>query len=171
MKFKVKCAPALTGYLKPKESEEKRDNSNDPPPRWDWYNRCCHTSINRWEKFLTVTTLFAIYVFDLKQCLNSKTWHQSTARAIKEQMDPYALESLSQYFDVTQWSFCAAPLQVEHIWCHRPSPMADRHHDVEPALWSSPHTPASRRIPILCSENKITCFLRVLKLALDLSQS
>ncbi len=25
----------LTGYLKPKESEEKRENSNDPPPHGD----------------------------------------------------------------------------------------------------------------------------------------
>ncbi len=31
MKVKVKHT-ALTGYLKPKESEEKRENSNDPPP-------------------------------------------------------------------------------------------------------------------------------------------
>ncbi len=38
---------------------EKRENSNDPPPppRWYRYYRCCHTSINRWENFLTVTTL------------------------------------------------------------------------------------------------------------------
>ncbi len=67
--------------------------------------------------------------------------HQSTARAIKEQTDPYTFISLSRYFDVTQWSFCAALLQVEHTRCHRPSPMADRHHNVEPASWSSPHTP------------------------------
>ncbi len=40
----------LTGYLKPKESEEKRENSNDPPTlRWYRYNRCDNTSINRWE--------------------------------------------------------------------------------------------------------------------------
>ncbi len=44
----------LTGYLKPKESEE---NSNDPPPRWYRYNRCDIRSINRWGNFLTVTTL------------------------------------------------------------------------------------------------------------------
>ncbi len=31
MKVKVKHT-ALTGYLKPKESEEKRENSNNPPP-------------------------------------------------------------------------------------------------------------------------------------------
>ncbi len=72
-------------------------------------------------------------------------WHQSTARAIKEQTDPYTFESLLRYFDVTQWSFCAALLQVEHTRCHRPSPMADRHHDVEPASWSSPHSP--RNLP------------------------
>ncbi len=40
--------------------------------------------------------------------------HQSTMRAIKEQTDPYAFISLSRYFDVTQWSFCAALLQVKH---------------------------------------------------------
>ncbi len=40
-------------------------------------------------------------------------------------------ESLSRYFDVTQSSFCAALLQVEHTWCPRPSPMANRHHDVD----------------------------------------
>ncbi len=55
---------ALTGYLKPEESEENRGNSNDPPThttttQWYRYNRCCHTSINRWENFLTVTTLRA----------------------------------------------------------------------------------------------------------------
>ncbi len=31
-KVKVKHAPVLTGYLKPKESQEKRENSHDPPP-------------------------------------------------------------------------------------------------------------------------------------------
>ncbi len=31
MKVKVKHT-VLTGFLKPKESEEKRENSNDPPP-------------------------------------------------------------------------------------------------------------------------------------------
>ncbi len=48
---------AFTSYLKPKESKEKRENSKDPPPRWYRYYRCCHTSINQWENFLTVTTL------------------------------------------------------------------------------------------------------------------
>ncbi len=52
-----KICMALTGYLKPMESEEKRENSNDPPPRWYRYNRCDNTSINRWENVLTVTTL------------------------------------------------------------------------------------------------------------------
>ncbi len=52
-----KTSRILTGYLKPKESEEKRENSNDLPPRWYRYNRCDNTSINRWENFLTVTTL------------------------------------------------------------------------------------------------------------------
>ncbi len=49
-----KMRMALTGYLKPKESEEK---SNDPPPWWYRYNWCDNTSNNRWEHFLTVTTL------------------------------------------------------------------------------------------------------------------
>ncbi len=44
-------------------------------------------------------------------------WHQSTARVIREQMDPYAFESLLQYLDVIHWSFCASPLQVEHTLC------------------------------------------------------
>ncbi len=76
-------------------------------------------------------------------------WHQSTVRAIKELMDPYVFVSLSRYFDVTQWSSCTALLQVEHTWCHRPSPMADRHHDVEPIRVSRhrdpphPHPPQS----------------------------
>ncbi len=43
-------------------------------------------------------------------------WHHSTARAIREQMDPYAFESLSLHFDVIHWSFCAVPLQVEHTY-------------------------------------------------------
>ncbi len=29
---------------------------------------------------------------------------------------PYRLNSLARYFDVTQWSFCAALLQVEHTY-------------------------------------------------------
>ncbi len=41
-------------------------------------------------------------------------WHQSTARAIRKYNDTSALLSLSRYFDVIHWSFCAAPLQVEH---------------------------------------------------------
>ncbi len=48
-------------------------------------------------------------------------WHQSTTRAIKEQMDTNqsnAFVSLSRYSDVTQWTFCAALLQVEYTWCH-----------------------------------------------------
>ncbi len=52
-----KTCTALTGYLKPKESEEKRENSNDPPPWWYRYNRCDNTAINRWENVLIVTTL------------------------------------------------------------------------------------------------------------------
>ncbi len=102
----------------------------------------------------------------LRRMIN--VWHQSTARVIKEQTDPYAFESLSRYFDVTQRSFCTALLQVEHTWCHRTSPMTDRHHDVEPALWSSPRNPSH---PNTLFGKKITCFLTVLKLALDLSQS
>ncbi len=47
---------ALTGYLKPMESEEKRENSNDPPPRLYRHKLCDIRSINRWENFLTVTT-------------------------------------------------------------------------------------------------------------------
>ncbi len=43
-------------------------------------------------------------------------WHQSNARAIRKYKDPSALLSLSWYFDVTQWSFCAALLQVEHTY-------------------------------------------------------
>ncbi len=59
-------------------------------------------------------------VFDLKRRCAECVWHQSTARAIREQMypvpaaDPYAFESLSRYFDVIHWSFCSVPLQVEH---------------------------------------------------------
>ncbi len=45
-------------------------------------------------------------------------WHQSTARAIRKHKDPSALLSLSRYFDVIHWSFCAAPLQVEHTLCN-----------------------------------------------------
>ncbi len=44
-------------------------------------------------------------------------WYQSTARAIREQTDHYAFESLSRYFDVIHWSFCTAPLKVEHTYC------------------------------------------------------
>ncbi len=44
----------LTSYLKPNESEEKRENSNNPPPRWYRY----YTSINQWENVLSITTLF-----------------------------------------------------------------------------------------------------------------
>ncbi len=43
-------------------------------------------------------------------------WHQNTARAIRKLKDPSALLSLSRYFDVIHWSFCAAPLQVEHTF-------------------------------------------------------
>ncbi len=32
-------------------------------------------------------------------------WQQSTARAIREQMDPYAFEPLTRYFDIIHWSF------------------------------------------------------------------
>ncbi len=52
-----KTRTVLTGYLKPKETEEKRSNSNDPPPRCYRYNRSHNTSINRWENVLTITTL------------------------------------------------------------------------------------------------------------------
>ncbi len=31
-------------------------------------------------------------------------------------MDPYVFEPLSRYFNVIHWSFCAAPLQVEHTY-------------------------------------------------------
>ncbi len=48
---------ALTGYIKPKKSEEKMENSNNPPPQWYRYNQCDNMSINRWENFLTVTNL------------------------------------------------------------------------------------------------------------------
>ncbi len=48
---------ALTGYLKPKEIEEKRENSNDPHHGDTVINRCDIRSINRWENVLTVTTL------------------------------------------------------------------------------------------------------------------
>ncbi len=43
-------------------------------------------------------------------------WHQSTARAIRKHKDPFALVWLSRYCDVILWSFCAAPLQVEHTY-------------------------------------------------------
>ncbi len=43
-------------------------------------------------------------------------WYQSTVRTIREQMDPYVFEPLSRYFNVIHWSFCAAPLQVEHTY-------------------------------------------------------
>ncbi len=37
-----------------KESEGKSENANDPPPRWSRYYRDYrHTSINRWDNFLT----------------------------------------------------------------------------------------------------------------------
>ncbi len=102
-------------------------------------------------------------------------WHQSTARAIKEQTDPYALVSLSRYFDVTQWSFCVVLLQVYLTCCLRPSPMADRHHDVEPIrVIRHRDPPISPRNPSHANTvfgKKMKCFLRVLKLALDLSQS
>ncbi len=37
-----KTRTALTCHLKPKESQENKENSKDPPPRWYRY---CHTSI------------------------------------------------------------------------------------------------------------------------------
>ncbi len=40
-------------------------------------------------------------------------WHQSTTRAIRKHKDLFALLWLSRYC-VIQWSFCTAPLQVEH---------------------------------------------------------
>ncbi len=57
----------------------------------------------------------------------SSEWAQPSPHAfvkfpIKEQTDPDAFVLLSRYFDVTQWSFCAVLLQVQHTWCHRPSP-------------------------------------------------
>ncbi len=102
-------------------------------------------------------------------------WHQSTTRAIKEQTDPDAFVLLLRYFDVTQWSFCAVLLQVQHTWCHRPSPMADRHYDVEPIRVSRhrdpPHILRNPSHANTVFGNKLTCFFRVLKLALDLCQS
>ncbi len=53
-----------TAYLKRKESEENRENS-DPAPRWYRYNRCDNTSINRWENVLTVTTLVTWTCYDM----------------------------------------------------------------------------------------------------------
>ncbi len=43
-------------------------------------------------------------------------WHRSTTRAIRKHKDPSALLLLLRYFDVTQWSFCAGLLQVEHTY-------------------------------------------------------
>ncbi len=55
-----------------------------------------------------------IGVFDMKR--RCAEWHQSTARAMREETDPYAFESLSRYFDIIDWSFCAVQLQVEHTF-------------------------------------------------------
>ncbi len=43
-------------------------------------------------------------------------WRKNTARAIRKHKDPSALLSPLLYFDVTQWSFCAALLQVKHTY-------------------------------------------------------
>ncbi len=51
------------------------ENSSDtPPPRWYRYNRCCQTSINRWENVLTVTTL--------DQRLDKTSWQ--TSESVRE---------------------------------------------------------------------------------------
>ncbi len=67
--------------------------------------------------------------------------------------DKRADGSLCFRIALTQGSFCAALLQVEYTWCHRPSPMADRHHNVEPIQVSRhrdppPIPPAIHRITI-----------------------
>ncbi len=41
-------------------------------------------------------------------CRMISVWHQSTVRAIREQTDSSAFESLSRYFDVIHWSLSAA---------------------------------------------------------------
>ncbi len=86
-------------------------------------------------------------------------WHQSTTRAIKEQMDTNqsnAFVSLSRYSDVTQWSFFAALLQVEYTWCHHWWLI-----DITPP---PPISPAICRMPIPCSERKLRVFWECLNL-------
>ncbi len=70
-----KTCTVLTGYLKPKE---ERENSNDPPPWWYRYNRCDIRSINRWENFLTVTTLVYDRISNLRlYYVDSGTQHHN----------------------------------------------------------------------------------------------
>ncbi len=104
-----KTRTVLTGYLKPKESEEKRENSN-APPRWYRYNWCCHTSINRWENILTVTTLL---------CVSN---HLSPAGSSMEWRPPISIPVVRRYSVLQQqlpdWhvsiSSCYMQLQRKH---------------------------------------------------------
>ncbi len=83
-------------------------------------NNTGHMTItNQWEsRHMTKTTNRCVRLEAALRRMIS-VWHQSTTIAIREQMDPYAFESLSLYFDVIHWSFCAVPLQVEHTyWEH-----------------------------------------------------
>ncbi len=52
-------------------------------------------------------------------------WRKNTARAIRKHKDPSALLSPLLYFDVTQWSFCAALLQVKPTYCLSAEHMAN----------------------------------------------
>ncbi len=106
------------------------------------------TLINYFRIIFIVNYLFMFVNF------NVALWSRVTIRAIFPGLVLARISILlSRYFDVTPWSFCAALLQVKHTWCHRPSPIADRHHYVEPASRSPP--PAIRRIPIPCSKRKL----------------
>ncbi len=76
-KVKVKCVWRVYKLFK---NEKKRQNSNEqtllsPTPWWYRYYRCCHTSINLWENFLTVSTLYHSWI---KYQFNQQTDISST---------------------------------------------------------------------------------------------